>query len=112
MKSLVKNLAKQLFTEKGKEIARLLFVILDAFKDNYKKKQYQNFGKKMFEEINGLNSKEKFDDRKYRLILRILNFAMVKEPNLLNDYYKGGICLKVLSFVAYFAHGLTTESEK
>jgi len=56
----------------------VLFIVLDAFKDDFKKKQYVNFAKKMFEEINGLNGQNKFNDKKYQLILRILNFTMRK----------------------------------
>ena len=32
MKELVKNFAKELFSEKGKKIGKVLFIILDAFK--------------------------------------------------------------------------------
>lgn len=85
---------------------------MDAFKEEYRKKQYQNFAKKIFDEINGLNGKDKFDDKKYRLILRILNFIMKKETQVFNDYFKDGICLKVLSFVSSFANGFTNEAEK
>lgn len=58
MKEVIKSMWKQLFSsDKGKQVTDLLFIVLDSFKDDYKKKQLSNFSKKMFEEINGLHSK-------------------------------------------------------
>ena len=48
LKELVKNFAKDLFSDNGKKIGRVLFIILDAFKEDFRKKQYNNLCNKMF----------------------------------------------------------------
>jgi len=49
----------------------------------------------------------KFDDKKYRLILYIINLTLKREPQVFKNYYqnKDGICLKVLEFVGLFGQG-------
>lgn len=84
MDGLVKTLWRQLFDhelEKGKKMADLVFVIIDVFKTFYKTNQYLNFSKKMFSEIQAMNDQVKkpeykFDDKKYRLVLYVLNFTL------------------------------------